>query len=67
MAIELIPLATATITLAEPIMLPRTPAGTRIIIEMRDACWEGERFRARQRGPAADWLTSAADDIANFQ
>jgi hypothetical protein len=61
MPIELIPLATATITLTEPIMLPRTPAGTRIIIEMRESQWEGERFRARQRGPAADWLTIGPD------
>lgn len=34
-AIELIPLATATVTLAEPIPLPDTPAGTRVIAEVR--------------------------------
>lgn len=61
MAIELIPLATATVTLGEPVMLPRTPAGTRIIIAMEDAVWDGPRFRARQCGPAADWLTIGPD------
>jgi hypothetical protein len=47
MTIELVPLCTATITLAEPFMLPGTPTGTRVIAEV-----------ARQRGNAgADWMT----------
>lgn len=57
MAIELVPLARAVLTLAEPIMLPNTPSGTRVIFELLDCRWEGERFRARQKGrAAADWL-----------
>jgi len=57
MAIELVPLATATATLAPPIMLPNTPAGTRLIFEILDYRWEGSRFTARQKGSAAaDWL-----------
>src|SRR5438477_716645 len=57
MAIELVPLATATATLAPPIMLPNTPAGTRVIFEILDYRWEGSRFTARQKGSAAaDWL-----------
>ena len=36
MAIELVPLATATATLAAPLMLPNTPVGTRVIFEIVD-------------------------------
>lgn len=55
---ELVPLCTATITLAEPIILPNTPAGTRVIAEVRDATLEGERLRGRLEGvAAADWMT----------
>ena len=57
MAIELVPLATATATLAAPLMLPNTPVGTRVIFEIVEFCWEGPRFTARQKGAAAaDWL-----------
>ena len=62
MAIELVPLATATATLAPPIMLPNTPAGTRVIFEIADYRWEGARFTARQKGAAAaDWLLLGPD------
>jgi hypothetical protein len=62
MAIELVPLATATATLAEPITLPNTPAGTRAIFEIRDYRFEGARFTARQRGAAAaDWFAVGPD------
>jgi len=62
MAIELVPLATATATLAPPIMLPNTPAGTRVIFEIVDYRWEGARFTARQKGAAAaDWLLLGPD------
>jgi hypothetical protein len=58
MAIELVPLCTATITLADPFMLPGTPTGTRVIAEVADAVLEGERLRGRMRGNAgADWMT----------
>ncbi len=35
MSIELVPLCTATIRLAEPFFLPETPLGTRVIAECR--------------------------------
>ncbi len=58
MTIELVPLMTATINLREPIMLPNTPSGTRIIVEVSDATFEGERIKGKQKGvAAADWLT----------
>src|SRR5262245_59443522 len=57
MAIELVPLATATATLAAPLTLPNTPSGTRVVYEVLAYRWEGERLRARQKGvAAADWL-----------
>ncbi len=49
---------TATINLREPIMLPNTPSGTRLIIEVASATFEGDRIRGKQKGvAAADWLT----------
>lgn len=58
MSIELVPLATATITMAsEGFFLPDTPVGTIVIAEVTDAVFEGERFRARLKGrAAADWM-----------
>jgi hypothetical protein len=35
--IELVPLATATVTLGDPFMLPVTPVGTGVIVEGVDA------------------------------
>ena len=62
MAIELIPLCTATVTLAEPITLADTPAGTRMIFEVLEARTEGERFTSRIKGSAnADWFLVSAD------
>jgi hypothetical protein len=64
MTIELIPLCTATITLADPILIPDTPAGMRVIAEVEDWTVEGERLNAKLRGhAAADWLTVSAQMI----
>jgi hypothetical protein len=58
MTIELIPLCTATVTLADPILIPDTPAGMRVIAEVTAWDVEGERFNAHLRGAAAaDWMT----------
>jgi hypothetical protein len=58
MTIELVPLCTARLRLAEPLMLPDGPSGTRVIVEVEEFVMEGERLRARQKGKAAaDWLT----------
>ena len=60
--IELVPLARASATLSPPIVLPNTPSGMRVIFEMTDYCFEGERFTARQKGvAAADWLVVGPD------
>jgi hypothetical protein len=63
--IQLVPLCSAVIEVSEAIVLERTPTGTLMVGEIRDSRWEGERFRARQRGrAAADWLDVAPDGTA---
>lgn len=58
MSIELVPLCTATATLADPIFLPDTPMGTRIIAEVLSYDFVGERLNGHAKGNAgADWLT----------
>jgi hypothetical protein len=55
--VELVPLARATAMLAPPLALPNTPSGMRVIFEITDYRFEGERLTARQKGAAAaDWL-----------
>jgi hypothetical protein len=62
MTIELVPLMNATINLREPFLLPNTPSGTRLIVEVASATFEGERIRGKQKGvAAADWLTVGPD------
>jgi hypothetical protein len=57
MTIELVPLATATVTLAEPFVLVATPAGTRVIAETTAYDLDGDRLRGHLAGnAAADWL-----------
>jgi hypothetical protein len=64
--IELVPLATATVTLGDPFMLPETPVGTRVIGEVVDAVLEGERINARMKGrAAADWLSISAQLVGS--
>lgn len=62
MAIELEPLGTLTITIAEQTHLPGTPQGGRLVGEAGECVWESERVRARQRGrSASDWVRIHAD------
>jgi hypothetical protein len=57
MSIELIPLCTARITLNKPLEMPGTPVGSRMVIEMPEIVYEGERLSGRLFGPSAvDWL-----------
>lgn len=67
MAIDLAPLGTASATLSTPIMLPNTPAGTRLIFEMSNYRLDGPRVRARQRGAAAaDWVVVGPEGTATL-
>jgi hypothetical protein len=53
---ELVPLGTLWAQLAPPIVLQDTPMGTRMIFEVMEATFEGDRLRGRSRGNAgADW------------
>jgi hypothetical protein len=62
MALELEPLCTARIGLAPPILLPGTPSGTRIIVDVTGVEVEGPRITAHQKGTSgADWMVSGPD------
>ncbi|HYU86394.1 MAG TPA: DUF3237 domain-containing protein [Kribbellaceae bacterium] len=62
MSLELFPLATMVAELREPKVLPKTPAGTRMIYEVESGHITGERLRAELHGgAAADWLLVGPD------
>jgi Protein of unknown function (DUF3237) len=61
MGIELVPLCTMVAELADPVVLTNTPAGTRVIVDVKSFTVEGDRLRARGRGAGADWLTIGPD------
>ena len=62
MSIELVPLGTATIGLAPPMIIPNTPLGTRLIVEVSSFRLVGDRVRASQKGvAAADWALVTPD------
>jgi hypothetical protein len=58
MTIELIPLCTLDVTLADPIMVGEGPAGLRLIFEVLEMTVEGDRLSGTMLGrAAADWVT----------
>ena len=62
MSIELVPLCTMVVELADPLVLPNTPSGTRVIVEVNSVTVHGERLRGKLKGSAAaDWLTIGPD------
>ena len=62
MTIELLPLCTFKADLNEPFDLGATPAGGRMIFEVRSGRVDGERLSGSLKGSAnADWLTVGAD------
>ena len=62
MTIELVPLAQATLTLGAPNILSKGPLGTRMVVDISSAVWEGERLNARQaKGPSGDWALIGND------
>ena len=63
--LELVPLCNAVMPVHETRAIEGTPQGSLLIGEVRDARWEGERFKASQVGhAAADWLTLTPSGIA---
>lgn len=62
---ELVPFCTYTAKTVRPDFVGATPTGHRMIVGVREARWEGERFKASQRGEtAADWLLTGPDGTA---
>ena len=56
------PLCTMVFELGDPFVLPNTPAGTRVIVEVKDLRVDGDRLRGTMKGSAAaDWLTIGPD------
>jgi hypothetical protein len=65
--LELVPLCTIVVELAEPLILANTPAGTRVIVEVQDFRVEGDRLRGTMKGnAAADWLTIGPDNTGTL-
>jgi hypothetical protein len=63
MSLELVPLCTATVTLADTI----TVSPTFVIGEVTSARFEGERLRASMKGvAAADWLTVSPEGFGTL-
>ena len=64
-ALELVPLGRMTIHLRKPFVLAGVPAGTRVIVEVEDATFDGDRLRGKAIGSAnADWATIAPNGTA---
>ena len=62
MSITLTLLAIATLELETPVYIPGGPRGTRVVVDILDSRWEGERLKARQKGrAAADWALVGSD------
>jgi hypothetical protein len=58
MTLELVPLCTLDVTLADPIMVGEGPAGFRVIYEVLEMTVEGDRLQGTMLGRAgADWVT----------
>lgn len=54
--IQLAHLCTATLDIGIPTVMENGPRGTRLVVEVTGATWEGERLNAKQvGGPAGDW------------
>jgi hypothetical protein len=58
MSLELIPLCSVDVTLADPIFVGDGPSGMRLVVELDDVKITGDRLNASLLGKAAaDWLT----------
>lgn len=65
MTLELVPFAVYTTRLNKPDLVASTPKGHRVVVGVRDSRWEGERFKASQRGDTAgDWMITGPDGTA---
>lgn len=60
------PLGTLTMVMKKPLVLPSSPAGSRVIVEFTSVVFEGERLKATQVGPAGDWLHVGPESTASL-
>ena len=49
MTLELVPLSTMVVELADPLVLPNTPSGTRVIVEVNSFTVVGDRLKASNK------------------
>jgi hypothetical protein len=67
MTIELVHLCDASFLLSDPVVLPDTPAGTRMIFEVEHAEFEGERLKGSHAcRTSADWVTLGPGGVATL-
>jgi hypothetical protein len=60
-SIDLVPLATLSITISRHTRLDGLPAGSRLVGEAATCELAGDRVRASQAGTSSDWLTLHGD------
>ena len=63
---ELVALTTLSMPMKKPLLLPQSPAGTRVIVELFGITAEGPRLTAIQTGPAGDWLHVGPENTASL-
>ena len=68
MALDLIPLCVMTSTPLPPTDLGITSSGHRLMVQIQESIWEGERFRAKLKSGtvAADWMVIGPDATAHI-
>jgi hypothetical protein len=64
--ITLEPLATFTMTMKKPLLVPNSPAGSRVIVEFTEIVVEGPRLKAKAVGPCGDWLRVGPENTASL-
>ena len=64
--ISLAPLATFTMTMKKPLLLPSCPAGTRAVVEFSAIDVGGARLTAKAVGPCGDWLRIGPENTASL-
>lgn len=64
--IQLVPHANVTLKLGVPAVMPNTPRGMRMIVDIEEVRWEGDRLKANQLAqPSGDWAVVSPDGTLN--
>jgi hypothetical protein len=64
--ITLEPLATFKMTMKKGLLVPNSPAGTRVIVEFTHIEVDGPRLKAKAIGPCGDWLRVGPENTASL-